>query len=244
MVRSSSPDTITDTPPVPAPSYWLPDTPSPLSLTSPSSPINPFLRPPPPEPLFRMAQPLIPASPLSIFDFAVSPGFVVSPMSTTFGMGLLSPVTPTFLFNPRPIPTRETTSAKLLSTTTTDRADMSLVSPLSPRFMFPRTAPWPRKVQVKSEQAVEEDLMDRKASIARMLTMGQERMHIKIRFYQWLAVRPWEGMEKDQESSWVSLIGKLQGLWNSIGGRDRITESEQMVKQSRIQALKNSVKRV
>jgi hypothetical protein len=51
-------------------------------------------------------------------------------------------------------------------------------------------------------QHVLEDMKDRKASIASVLTMGQERMNMKINFYQWLAVKRWEGMEEQEKSGW------------------------------------------
>ncbi|KAF3005783.1 hypothetical protein E8E13_007425 [Curvularia kusanoi] len=55
----------------------------PYSPISPGSPINPFLIPPQPRlittALFRHASPLLPASPLSIFDRAISPTSLGSP---------------------------------------------------------------------------------------------------------------------------------------------------------------------
>jgi hypothetical protein len=51
----------------------------------------------------------------------------------------------------------------------------------------------------------------RRASIASVLTMGQEQMRMKINFYQWLAIRRWEGMEEEKDGGWK--------LW-----RKRITE--------------------
>jgi hypothetical protein len=47
-----------------------------------------------------------------------------------------------------------------------------------------------------------EDMRGRQASIVSVLTIGQERMRMKINFYQWLAVRRWEGMEKEKGSGW------------------------------------------
>ncbi|KAF2255193.1 hypothetical protein BU26DRAFT_514947 [Trematosphaeria pertusa] len=78
-----------DIPPVPPLSYWEPDTPEPL--TSPLSPHNPFLFPPPlpsPSAGFPMASPILPASPLSIFDRAFSP------MSPTFLFPRTPPMIP------------------------------------------------------------------------------------------------------------------------------------------------------
>jgi hypothetical protein len=79
-----------DSPPVPPISYWEPDTPdivvSPLSLASPR---NPFLYPHPslsPRAMFPMASPVLPASPLSIFDR------MISPMTPTFLCPRTSPL--------------------------------------------------------------------------------------------------------------------------------------------------------
>jgi hypothetical protein len=63
--------------------------------------------------------------------------------------------------------------------------------------------PWPEHLI----QHVLEDMRERKASIASVLTMGQERMNMKINFYQWLAIKRWEGMEEKQKSGW-KLWGK------------------------------------
>jgi hypothetical protein len=56
-------------------------------------------------------------------------------------------------------------------------------------------------------QHVLEDMRERKASIASVLTMGQERMNMKINFCQWLAIKRWEGMEEKEKSGW-KLWGK------------------------------------
>jgi hypothetical protein len=80
--------------------------------------------------------------------------------------------------------------------------------------MFPRTPPCPREIEVKmrprasavehvigrkqSVQHALEDVMGRKASMVSVLSTGQERMRMKVNFYQWLAVRRWEGMEKKE----------------------------------------------
>jgi hypothetical protein len=50
----------------------------------------------------------------------------------------------------------------------------------------------------QSVQHTLEDITDRKASIASVLSMGQERMRMRINFYQWLAIRRWEGVEKKE----------------------------------------------
>ncbi|KAH3915876.1 hypothetical protein HBI56_040790 [Parastagonospora nodorum] len=253
---SSLPD-IAGTPPVPALSYWLPETPSPLSSTAPSSPVNQFLLPLPSEPLFSIASPLLPASPLSMFDYSMSPGFTVSPMSSTFGIGAMSPVSPTFLFSRTPTPTT-VTFAKLSSPTA--RSFLLPMSPLSPRFMYPRTPPAPRQMDVKTRQKSSiqeaistspgrkesvqhalEELMDRKASIASVLSMGQQRMTMKINFYQWLAVRRWEGMEKDEKSRWGRWRAKkVQGFWKRMVGQKREHEEKQTPERSRIKVLRDA----
>jgi hypothetical protein len=126
--------------------------------------------------------------------------------------------------------------------------------------MWPRTPPCPQKVDVKtrrkisiqdasapgagqreSVQHVLEDIMDRKASIASVLTMGQERMTMKINFYQWLAVKRWEGMEKDGESRWKVMKGtKLQGIWKRMVGRKE-NEERRIARQSRTKVVKDAV---
>lgn len=103
-------------PPVPSSSYWEPKTPSPN--LAPISPYNPFLSPPAStlafdwHILFPLASPLLPASPLSIFDHAVSPTMA------------------TFLFSCTPSPTKATFSHP-----------ETAASPVTPRFLFPRSPP-------------------------------------------------------------------------------------------------------
>jgi hypothetical protein len=253
FLTSSVTNTIR-TPPVPALSYWLPDTPSPFSPKMPMSPVSPFLVPPPPQqPLFRIVSPLIPASPLSMFDMAVSPGYAVSPMGSTFGVGI-SPLSPTFFFSRTPTPTRVTFASPAQQTF------LLPISPLSPRFMYPRTPPYPRQPDSKSYQQLTEgvvvesaaqkrsvqhalnDFMGRKASIASVLSVEQERMHMKINFYQWLAVRRWESMEGRKESKWHGLRAKkLRSLWSKMIGKEENAEKRRMSKQSRFKLLKEAV---
>ncbi|KAF2033738.1 hypothetical protein EK21DRAFT_85906 [Setomelanomma holmii] len=159
------------TPPVPPLSYWLPDTPSPLTAISsprhaqspvlplsPASPMNPFLVPPTrcnKSALFPIASSLLPASPLSIFDSAVSPNFLLSRTPTP---------TRIFLLPASPIS-------------------------LSPRFLFPRTPPCVPVIKTRRRVSVVDAVMGRKESVTSILTLGQETMKWKIEFFQWLAVR-------------------------------------------------------
>jgi hypothetical protein len=111
-------------PPVPPLSYWDPDTPSPFasirSQISPSSPTNPFLAPPEPsvkqDHRFRKAAPLLPASPLSIFDSPMSPMAVTflrtptpSPIKASFLLPASPGISPRWLFprTPPPFPLRQ-----------------------------------------------------------------------------------------------------------------------------------------
>ncbi|KAF2440855.1 hypothetical protein P171DRAFT_446812 [Karstenula rhodostoma CBS 690.94] len=87
-----------DIPPVPPLSYWEPETPSPMS------PHNPFLSPPAASPgsLKTLVSPILPASPLSVFDKQNAP------RSWSFAVPLTSPrvgpdLSPRFL-NPRTPP--------------------------------------------------------------------------------------------------------------------------------------------
>jgi hypothetical protein len=225
---------VSCTPPVPVLSYWIPDTPSPFSSEHPSSPINPFLVPPPPHSLFRMASPLIPASPLSLFDYAISPRFVVSPMGSTCAIRM-SPMSPTFLFSPSatPTPASQTFPVSLSSPQGTFLLPLS---PPSPSFLYPRTPPCPRQMEIKMRTkvlAVEAtisrrqsvhhalgDIVGRKASITSVLSMDQELMRMKINFYQWLAIRRWEGMEKKEKKHSLRMWGKkLLGKKKSNKGK-------------------------
>jgi hypothetical protein len=70
--------------------------------------------------------------------------------------------------------------------------------------------------QRKSVQHALEGTMARKAFIASVLSTEQERRNMKINFYQWLAVRRWEGMEKEEKKhGWrmwgPKLLGKKKG---------------------------------
>jgi len=138
-------------PPVPPLSYWDPDTPSPVasdrSEVSPSSPVNPFLAPPksPIEQqyLFPKAAPLLPASPLSIFD---------SPMS---------PMAVTFLRTPTPSPTKAT----FLLSASPDLSPRFLL-PRSP----PPCTMGKRRVSVYD---IVKDISKRRGSVASMVRMQE-----------------------------------------------------------------------
>jgi hypothetical protein len=101
---------------VPLLSYWIPVTPSPSSSEFPSSPVNPFLVRPQAHSLFRLASSLVPDSLLSLFDYAMSPGYVVWPIESMCDVGM-SLVSPTFLFSPsaKPTPTQQTFPMSLVS---------------------------------------------------------------------------------------------------------------------------------
>jgi hypothetical protein len=210
------------TPTVPVLSYWILDTPSPSSSEHPSSPVNPFLVPPQAHSLFRLASPLIPASPLSLFDYKMPPGCLVSPMGSMCAVGMTS-ISPTFLFSPSATltSTQQTFPMSFSSPKGTVLLPMSLVSP---SFMYPRTPPCPQHMEVKMRPkvlAVEaaisrrksvhhalEGIIARKASIASVLFMERERMNMKINFYPWLTNRRWEGAEKkEKKHGW--------GMWGS-----------------------------
>ncbi|OAL49152.1 hypothetical protein IQ07DRAFT_71804 [Pyrenochaeta sp. DS3sAY3a] len=134
-------------PPIPPLSYWEPDTPSPMSTN------NPFLSPPPVhlQSLFPVASPLLPSSPLSIFDSAISP------TSNTFlGMRIPTPAGTTFLLPATP-------SVQL-----------------TPRFLFPRTPPCPPKIHRRATLDAVQEILTRRVSIvsvvaARETTVSQSR---------------------------------------------------------------------
>jgi hypothetical protein len=102
---------------------------SPISATSPASPhspYNPYFSPPASRPttkFFRLASPLLPASPLSIFDRAISP------------------TSPTFLLSRPPSPGTSTQQFTSLRTVTPSIAERSTWDGLSPTFLWPRTPP-------------------------------------------------------------------------------------------------------
>ncbi|KAH7072680.1 hypothetical protein BKA63DRAFT_48519 [Paraphoma chrysanthemicola] len=241
------------TPPVPPLSYWLPDTPSPLltilspkyaqshqhllspvSPISPNSPLNPFLIPPcETSRLFQLASPLLPASPLSVFDHAVSPmamgmrierkgsdGPVSARTSTSTCMPTPVQCEWTFLHPPSPTPRPSLTSA---------------TTPLSPRFLFPRTPPCvPDRVSRRRISAVDA-LMARKASVATsVLTMGRERAQWRSEFFQWLAVRRWEILEEMEEK------GRKRG-WKGMFGRWKCVVRSKKEKRERLTVLRGIV---
>ena len=103
----------------------------PYSPIPPDSPINPFLIPPRPRmittALFRIAAPLLPASPLSIFDRAISP--------TSLGAAP-SPISPSY--QPRMV-------------------HKDTFEDLTPSFMWPRTPPGvPQRIRKNSRLASSE----------------------------------------------------------------------------------------
>jgi hypothetical protein len=104
--------------------------------------------------------------------------------------------------------------------------------------MYPRTPPCPREMEVKrrptasdvdevighkqSIQHALEDIMDRKASIASVLTMRQQQMRMKTNFYQGLAVKRWEGMEnKAKKYGWKMWGKRLMGKKDGNKGKKK-----------------------
>jgi hypothetical protein len=97
-------------------------------------------------------------------------------------------------------------------------------------------------VRKRSVQHAFNDIMDRKVCIASVLSMEQERMKMKTNFYQWLAVRRWEGMEGRKDSKWHGLRAKiLRSLWGKIIGKEEKPKEKHTSKQSRIKLLKEAV---
>jgi hypothetical protein len=93
---------------------------------SPLSPYNPFLSPPVPRlttKLFKLASPLLPASPLSIFDRAISP------------------TSSTFLHSRAPSSGTPNQHFTFLTTATPSMADYDTWGGKSPTFLWPRTPP-------------------------------------------------------------------------------------------------------
>jgi hypothetical protein len=64
----------------------------------------------------------------------------------------------------------------------------------------------PELVAHRKMSAVEA-VMARKESVASALTAGQERLRWRSEFFQWLAVRRWEGMQERDEK---------RGLWKKV----------------------------
>ncbi|KAF2134181.1 hypothetical protein P153DRAFT_409615 [Dothidotthia symphoricarpi CBS 119687] len=149
--------TSPNAPPIPPLSYWDPDTPSPQAvLQSPTSPTNPFLTPPTPRfnphALFPMASPLLPASPLSIFDRTISP----------------------------------TQSTLLKARSRLPSLALHPVTPMTPRFLFPRTPPCPPFV------------VERKRSVVELVRVERERM--RVEFYYFIAARRGLDMECEEKT--------------------------------------------
>jgi hypothetical protein len=72
---------------------------------------------------------------------------------------------------------------------------------MSPRFMGPRTPPFPEyPAQYRRTE------VSRKASVPSLLSMGKQRLEMRVRSFQSLAVRQREG-EKETEGRGVSGLG-------------------------------------
>ena len=111
----------------------------PYSPISPDSPINPFLIPPQPRlittAMFRIAAPLLPASPLSIFDRAISP--------TSVGAA--------------PSPTLPSRQHEFMSNATARMAHENTYKDQTPTFLWPRTPPRvPQRIRKNSRLASSE----------------------------------------------------------------------------------------
>ena len=63
-----------------------------------------------------------------------------------------------------------------------------------------------------------EDVVRRKQSVVSVVTMREERLTMRINFFQWLAVRRWEMMARDDEREHK---GKrwLNTRWKGLMGR-------------------------
>ncbi|KAF7674057.1 hypothetical protein GT037_007823 [Alternaria burnsii] len=194
-----------EAPPVPALSYWDPDTPSPFvsirSRDSSDSPMNPYLAPSPESStnhlyLFPRATPLLPASPLSMFDSPLSPRAL------------------SFLRTPTPTPTR--------TTFLLPASPLPVTSPfLTPSFLFPRTPPpFPERKRKVSVYDAVRDIAERKGSVGSMVRI---REMMRLEFYQSLFLKRQkemddrsDGKKKGEGDRW-----KIKGIWGRlVGGRD------------------------
>ncbi|KZM23143.1 hypothetical protein ST47_g5624 [Ascochyta rabiei] len=196
---------------LPTVSPYLPAPPrSPISPTSPQSPHNPFLSPPVPHwnetALITLASPLLPASPLSIFDRAISP------TSPTFLLSRApsSPATPnwaeyTFLRTATP----SLADGEREESRSEEKQGGDACADLSPTFLWPRPAPsLPRTIHTISPSSIEvgnEQSLQRSYSTtttppflnssaetspsAPSTTPSQERKKLKVAFYHVLAAR-------------------------------------------------------
>jgi len=205
---SASSSYSTSTPIVLPQSVWSPNTPSPLSMhairspgppRTPLSPINPFLVAPrkttmfDPHVLFPLAAPLLPASPLSVFDSVVSP--------TSSGFIACAPT-------PKSLQTKEPL--------------LSPISPLSPRFMFPRAPPCVPNSKGQ-RRASAWDMNEKKMSVVSVLSLGNENLTVGMGLYRWLALRKWKlvARKEEKEKSWLNV------KWRKLLHRDDATNESQ-----------------
>lgn len=216
-----------EVPPVPPLSYWDPETPSPFASTSsevsPSSPMNPFLAPPksPTEQqhLFPKAAPLLPASPLSIFD---------SP---------LSPTAVTFLRTPTPSPTKAT----FLLPASPDLSPRFLL-PRSP----PPCTTGKRKVSVYD---VVKDIAERKGSVASMVRMQEmikSEFYQSLFLKRQKEIDGYSGnRKKGERTKWTikGIWGRLTGGRNyrEVAGKNRTVQGADRIKISRPHSLLSRV---
>ncbi|KAH7356187.1 hypothetical protein BKA66DRAFT_574785 [Pyrenochaeta sp. MPI-SDFR-AT-0127] len=123
-----------------------------------------------------MASPLLPASPLSMFDRGISP------TSPTF----LSTYSPTVMLSTTPTPKK---MPLLLLPATLDM-------PLSPRFLFPRRPPCLPEVERSASFYDATNYASTRTGSVVSLARMREKM--KIEFYHFLAIKRKAEMEKQE----------------------------------------------
>ncbi|XPS79128.1 hypothetical protein M3J09_011115 [Ascochyta lentis] len=217
---------------------------SPRSPISPQSPHNPFLSPPLPRwnatALFTLASPLLPASPLSIFDRAISP------TSPTFLLSRTpSPVTPnwadyTFLRTATPSLAEEECEEKTKSEgQKKDKGGDESHADLSPTFLCPRTAPVPQ-MPIAAEPTPNLERSHSTTSTALLnstaeTTTHPEREKMKLEFYHFLAARRVATMQTLCTPHAASPPSKrrLARWWEKLVPRAMMTEESKEVPRRR-----------
>lgn len=209
-------------PPLPSP-YSVISPYSPISPTSPHSPYNPFLCPPPPRlttPFFRLASPLLPASPLSIFDRAISP------------------TSPTLLLRRTPSPVTPTWQPTFRRSATPSMAACSTWDGLSPTFLSPRTPPAISRANTRVEAV---QTLERRRSSASLSTASPpptveaeevdtteaetQRKEMKIEFYHFLAAKRAAAMNRLSTSPSVkSEKSRRAKVWKKLLPRGKVAE--------------------
>lgn len=173
---------------------------SPGNPRIPLSPVNPFLVPPQqmeradPETLFPVAAPLLPGSPLSMFDSIMSP---------TSGMIIVSPMSPGYLSPELSDP--ESTSADVLA----------------PRWLHPLT---PSCAPTSAPRVIQGCRDGKKESVVSVLVMGQGKQRKNMFFWKWLAGRRWQIVTKKDKTDGKcmdSLVRDGKVRWDAGGQRER-----------------------